>query len=99
MNMQNIMAQAQKMQREITKKKEEINEKLFPGKSEWVDVEFNGKKELLSINIKKDSVIDIDDIEVLEDMVSIAVKDALSKVDREISDKLGAYGQSIDGLM
>lgn len=44
MNMQQIMAQAQKMQRDITKKKEEINNSSFEGVSEWVTVKINGKK-------------------------------------------------------
>ena len=47
MNMQNLMAQAQKMQRDITKKKEEIDNSTFEGDSEWVKVEINGKKEYI----------------------------------------------------
>ena len=38
MNMQNLMAQAQKMQRDITKKKEELDNSTFEGVSEWVKV-------------------------------------------------------------
>ena len=45
MNMQNIMAQAQKMQRDLQKKKDELNQQLFPGKSDWVEVVFNGRSE------------------------------------------------------
>lgn len=99
MNMQALMAQAQKMQKDIMNKKEEINKKLFPGKSELVEVVFNGAKELISINIQKDVTLTKDDIEVLEDMIKIAVNDSLSKVDKEISDKLGAYGNQFNGLI
>ena len=99
MNMQALMAQAQKMQKDIMKKKEEINEKLFPGKSELVEVVFNGKKELVSINIDKNVKLDSDDLEVLEDMIKIAVNDSLSKVDKEVSDNLGAYGNQLNGLI
>ena len=98
MNMQSIMAQAQKMQRDITKKKEEIDNTLFTGKSEWVEVVFNGKKELKSVKVIKEGIIEEDEKEILEDMLSIAIKDALSKVDAEIEKKLGAYGQSLNGL-
>lgn len=98
MNMQSIMAQAQKMQRDITKKKEEIDATLFTGKSEWVEVVFNGKKELKSIKILKEGNIEEDEKEILEDMLSIAIKDALGKVDAEVEKKLGAYGQSLNGL-
>lgn len=98
MNMQNLMAQAQKMQRDMMKKKEEIAAKVFPGKSEWVDVSFNGNKEMVSISIKKDTSLDVEDIEMLEDMIKIAVKDSLNKIDKEVKEKMGAMSQ-LDGLM
>ncbi len=97
MNMQNLMAQAQKMQRDMQKKKEEIDKTIFTGKSELVDVEYNGKKELVSIKIHSQQY-DIDDIEMLEDMILIASKDALSKVDKEIENKLGSIGSGLGGL-
>ena len=100
MNMQNLMAQAQKMQREMMKKKEEIDKTLFPGKSEWVELVFNGKKELVSITIDKTKEINSEeDIEVLEDMIKIAVKDSLNKIDKETEEKMGVYSQSLNGLM
>ncbi len=98
MNMQQLMQQAQRMQREITKKKDEIDAKIFEGKSEWVNVSFNGKKELKSFKILKDGVIDESDKEMLEDMILLAIKDAFTKIDREIEDKLGQYA-SMSGLM
>lgn len=98
MNMQQIMQQAQRMQREITKKKDEIDAKIFEGKSEWVNVSFNGKKELKSFKIIKDGIIDESDKEMLEDMILLAVKDAFDKIDKEIEDKLGQYA-SMSGLM
>ena len=97
MNMQSIMQQAQRMQREIMKKKEEIEKEIFPGKYEWVEVVFNGKKEIQSIKINKDS-LDSDDMEMLEDMILLAIKDSLSKVDKEINDKMGEYS-SLNGLL
>ena len=97
MNMQNLMAQAQKMQRDLMKKKEEIGKKLFPGKSELVEVVFNGNKELVSIDIKKDSALDVEDIEILEDMLKIAINDSLKKVDKEVNEQMGA-ASSFNGL-
>ena len=41
---------------------------------------------------------DEDDIEMLEDMVMIAVNDAMKQVDREIEDKMGKYTQGMPGL-
>ena len=98
MNMQQLMQQAQRMQRDINKKKEEIDKTTFEGKSEWVSITFNGKREILSFKITKEGVIDEDDKEMLEDMILIAIKDAFSKIDKETEDKLGQYA-SMSGLM
>jgi DNA-binding protein, ybaB/ebfC family len=94
--MQQIMQQAQRMQRDITKKKEEIDGMEFLGKSEWVEIVFNGKREIKSFKILKD-VIDEDDKEMLEDMIMLAIKDAFSKIDKETESKLGSYA-SMNGL-
>ena len=91
MNMQALMAQAQKMQRDITKKKEEIDNMEFEGNSELVDVKMSGKKEILSVNIKCEGSLDSDDVEALEDMIKIAVNDAVNKINKETDKQLGSY--------
>ena len=98
MNMQALMAQAQKMQRDITKKKEENNKIEFDGKSELVNVVVNGKKEILSIKIDDSMGLEKDDLEALEDMIKIAINDAFSKVDSETDKQLGSYGGNFGGL-
>ena len=98
MNMQSIMAQAQKMQRDIQKKKDEINAQLFPGKYEFVEVTLNGKKEMVKCQIQKES-LDAEDIEMLEDFIVLATKDALAKIDKEFQSKMGQYAGMLDGLM
>ena len=98
MNIQNLMAQAQKMQKEITKKKEEIDNSIFTGTSEWVNVEMNGKKEIERVKITFEETIEQDDKEMLEDMIKIAVNDAVGKIDKEVGSKMGAYGSSFNGL-
>lgn len=98
MNIQNLMAQAQRMQKEISKKKDEIDATIFEGESEWVKVKINGKKELQKIEILYQDTIENDDKEVLEDMIKIAINKATSAVDKEIESKMGAYGSSLNGL-
>ena len=88
MNIQNLMAQAQKMQKEITKKKEEIDNSIFEGNSEWVKVEMNGKKEIEKVNITFEGRIEPDDKEMLEDMIKIAINDAVKKIDQEVENKM-----------
>jgi len=97
--MQQMMAQAQKMQRDLEKKKDELNKQLFPGKSEFVEVVLNGKKEMISIKILKEGIIDEDDKEIIEDMIVLAVKDAITKIDAEFNSKMGQYAGMLDGLM
>ena len=96
MNMQNLMAQAQKMQRDMQKKKEEIDNTLFTGKSELVEVVYNGKKEMVSIKIKEE--LELEDLDILEDMIVLACKDATNQIDKEIENKMGSLGAGLGGL-
>ena len=99
MNMQNLMAQAQRMQREINAKKDELEKMEFIGKSEWVEITFNGAKIIQSVKILKDGVIEEDDKEILEDMIQIATKDAFIQITKAMNDKLGQYAGALDGLI
>jgi len=99
MNMQNLMAQAQRMQREITAKKEELEKMEFVGKSEWVEVTFTGARIIKNVKIIKDGDITSDDKEILEDMFQIATKDAFIQINKAMNDKLGQYAGALDGLM
>ena len=96
MNTQALMQQAQKMQRDLTKKKDELNKKTFTGNSELIEVVFTGDKRLVSTKIKSD--IDNDDKEIIEDMFVIAVNDAMAQIDKETESVMGAYGSQLNGL-
>ena len=96
MNMQALMQQAKKMERDITKKKEELNAKSFTGKSELVEVVFKGDRTMVSASIKGD--IDNDDKEIIEDMMVIAINDAMKQIDAENEKMMGAYGNGLGGL-
>lgn len=98
MNMQSIMQQAQRMQRDLQKKKDEISAQLFPGKYEFVEVTLNGKKEMVSCKIDKEE-LSKEDIEMLEDFILMAVKDSIQKIEKEYEAKLGQYAGMLDGLM
>ena len=62
MNINNLMAQAQKMQKDIQKKQDEINSSEFTGESEWVEVVLLGDKSVKSIKIKKKEKMDEEDL-------------------------------------
>lgn len=97
MNMQKLMQQAQAMQRDITKKQNELENTIFEGKSEWIELTMSGKYELKSFKIKYEEAIDKDDKEMLEDMINIALTDALTKINSQKEKMMSAYG-SMGGL-
>ena len=98
MNINNLMAQAQKLQKDIQKKQEEINSTEFIGESEWVEVVLYGNKTIKSIKIKNKTIIDEEDLECLEDMIKLAINNGHKKIDKAIEDKLGTYSKLSGGL-
>jgi len=98
MNINNLMAQAQKMQKDIEKKQLEINSTEFIGDSEWVEVVLYGDKSVKNIKIKNKMNMDEEDLECLEDMIKIAINDAYSKINKEIEKKMGSYSKLAGGL-
>ena len=96
MNMQAMLRQAQQMQKEMLKAKEEIDNTEFEGESSFVKVTLKGDKTVKQVEITAES-LDKEDIEALEDMIVIAVNDAQKKIDAETEKKMGRFG-NIPGL-
>ncbi len=96
MNLQAIMKQAQAMQKDMMKAKEEVDNTVFTGESSFVKVEVKGTKEIIKITIDED-LSDIDK-DMLEDMIMIAINDAFKKVDKMMEQKLGRYANAIPGV-
>ncbi len=92
-NMQNLMRQAQKMQQDMAKAQEELEETELTGKASGglVEVTVNGKKDVLAISIKPEAV-DMDDLEMLEDLIMAAIGDAYQQAEKLSKEKLGAFG-------
>ena len=97
MNIQAMMKQAQKLQKDMLNAKDEIDKKEFEGKSSFVTVKLNGKKEVLDIKIEAET-IEKDEIEMLQDMLVVAINEANKKIDKETEEKLGKYTQGMPGL-
>lgn len=97
MNMQAMLKQAQKLQKDMLATQEEINNKEFTGKSSVVTVKMNGKKEILNVKIDMEQ-IESDDCELLQDMIVVALNDAMKQIDKETESKMGKYTQGIPGL-
>lgn len=98
MNMQALMKQAQAMQKKMLDSKNEIEKMEFEGKSELVTVKMNGKREVLGVIIEDSITLEKDDIEILQDMIAIAVNDALKQIDKITNEKLGSQAGSLGSL-
>ncbi len=98
MNMQALMRQAQNLQKDMLKTKEEIDKMEFTSTSSFVTVKVNGKKEVLSVKITPDDDFEVSDIEMLEEMVQIALNDAFKQVDKETEKKMGKYSSMMPGM-
>jgi len=101
-NMNNMMKQVQKMQQDMAKLQEELEEREVEATAGGgaVKVVATGKKTILSIKINPE-VIDEDDIEMLEDLVLAAVNEAIVKAEEMVNSEMGKItgGMNIPGLM
>ncbi len=77
-NMNNLMKQAQRMQRQMEESQKELETKEFTAKAGGgaVEVTVTGKKEVTKVKLSRE-VVDPDDVEMLEDLVMAATNEAL----------------------
>ena len=97
MNIQAMMKQAQALQKNMMKEKEEIDNSEFTGNSSFVTVTLTGDKKLKAIKIDQES-LDKDDIDALEDMIVVAMNSAMADIDKVTEEKMGKYTKGMPGL-
>lgn len=97
MNIQAMMKQAQALQKDMMKVKEEIDKTEFVGESSLVKVTIKGTKEVIKVEIDAKDGLDADDVEMLQDMMVVAINDANKKVDDMTEKKMSKFG-NIPGL-
>lgn len=86
MNMQQMMMQAQKMQRELAKAINELNAKEFTvSKGGAVSITMLGNHEITSINIEEDA-LEKENKEMIEDMIKMAINEAIALIEKEKGD-------------
>ena len=83
-NMNNLMKQAQKMQRQMEESKKELEEKEYTAAAGGgaVEVTVSGKKEVVKVKLAEE-VVDPDDIEMLEDLITAAVNQAFRQMEED----------------
>jgi DNA-binding YbaB/EbfC family protein len=98
-NMNNLMKQAQKMQRQMEENQKELEEKEFTAAAGGgaVEVTISGKREITKVKLSEE-VVDPDDIEMLEDLIVAATNEALRKVEEESSAVMSKLAGGLGGL-
>ena len=96
MNIQALMKQAQTLQKDMLKTKEEIDNMEFTGSSSFISVVVKGDKTVKKVTINNDDIT-TDDKEMIEDMLVVALNDAFKQIDKVTEQKMGKYSSMMPG--
>ena len=96
MKLNQIMKQAQALQEKFKRQLEELSVEASAGGG-MVSVQMNGNKTVLAVKIDPE-VVDKDDVEMLQDLVTAAVNEASRKVDEAAQQQLGSMAGNLPGL-
>ena len=96
MDINKLMQQAQAMQKQLEKANEQINATEFEGSASngLVKVVVNGENKVLSVSIDT-SILNPEDVEMIEDLVMIAVNDAIAKADNLKKERFGSMASAM----
>lgn len=96
MDINKLMKQAQQMQKQLEQANLELNAMEFEGSASngLVKVMVNGEYKVVSVDIDP-SIISADDKDMLQDLIMIAINNAVEKIDASKKEKLGAMTQGI----
>ena len=98
-NMNNLMKQAQRMQRQMAEQQKALEEKDFTATAGGgaVEVTVTGNRQVTKVVLQPEAV-DPDDIEMLQDLIVAAVNEALRKVDEEVTASMSKMTGGIGNL-
>ena len=96
-NMQAMLRQAQKMQEDMTALQEDLDSREYDISAGGgvVNIKINGKKEILNIEIKPE-IVDPDDIEMLQDILTAGINEAIKKVETTNSEEMSKITGSLN---
>lgn len=96
-NMQGMMKQMQKMQKQMQEAQESLNQQEFTGvsQSDMVKVTMTGERKVTAIEIKPEAV-DPEDVELLQDLVMMAVNNALETVAQANDSTMGQFTKGLN---
>ena len=98
MNMQQMLMQAQKLQREMQKKQAELEEQEFTvSKGGAVTVVVKGDKSIKSVSIDKDAM-DPDNKDMVEELIALAINEAIDQIKAEEAEISSSVSGGMGGL-
>ncbi len=97
MDIQKLMQQAQAMQKQLSDIEDELNAKVYEGRSNGISVQISGAYEVQEVSIPDEFM---DDKDMLQDLLLIAMNQALEEIAKDKEDKLGSAtsGFNIPGM-
>ncbi len=98
-NMNNLMKQAQKMQKQMEENQKALDEQEFKASSGGgaVEVTVSGKREVTKVTLAEE-VVDPDDIEMLQDLVMAATNEALRQAEEAATGAMSKLTGNLGGL-
>lgn len=96
MNIQAMMQQARKLQKDLEKTTQEIDNTTYNYENANIAVEATGNNRITKIEIKNEDVLE--DAEMLSDIVLVAVNNVLDQIKKDKEQKLGKYTGGLGGL-
>lgn len=98
-NMQGMMKQMQKMQKEMGETKAQLDQKEFTGEAGngLVKIVMTGERKVINVIINPD-VLDPEDADMTQDLVLAATNDCLEKIEVETERMMGKYTKNIPGF-
>ena len=98
-NMQQLMRQAQKMQEELLKAQEKLEQSTYTAKAGGgvVTATVSGKHELVGLEINPEAV-DPDDVEMLQDLILAAVNEALRVAEETRNNEMSKLAPGMGGM-
>ena len=98
-NMNNLMKQAQKMQRQMEEQAKEMETKEFSATAGGgaVEVTVSGSKKILKVKLDEE-VVDPDDVEMLEDLIMAATNEALRQIEEISAQSMSKITGGLGGM-
>lgn len=98
-NMNNLMKQAQRMQRQMEETNKELEAKEYTAAAGGgaVTVTVSGKKEVVAVKLAPEAV-DPDDIEMLEDLIVAATNEAFRQMEEANAQAMAKFTGGLSGL-